>query len=106
MTSAQGAGPESGYLLLSTVASRVISELVLELDPHRPHFVFDRYRPPLRHWKGVNEFLRKYLVTHGDSKFFIRINQFHDLEAFQKHAKGIFPFAASLGCINLEPFRN
>lgn len=86
---------------LSTIASPLFCEFVIELD--RPPVHFDR--SPLEHWGrwgAIDRFLAGKLAQPGDFRFVIRANRLRDQETFQKHAVESFRLSARKGCIHFE----
>ena len=84
---------------LSTIASPLFSELVIELD--QPPFE----KLPLEHWghwEAIDEFIAENFAQREDFRLIIRPNWLFDQENFQSNAIENFRLSARKGCIHFE----
>lgn len=90
-----------GPLPISTIASPVFSEFVLELGGLNSH---PSWLPPedWGSWEEIDEFLNGQFTNRGGFKLIIRTDELHDPTTFQRHATDAFPLLASRGCIRFE----
>lgn len=99
----QGSILRHGPLLraVSTIASPVFRELVLELGGLPSH----TNRSPSNYWgqwAETDRFLEERYAGCGDFKLVLRTGKLRDRETFQAHTEETFPLLAKRGCIHFE----